>query len=81
MSLFNSLLEEISNRLKKNEFNKEEIINDINKITGLNLDINNIKIKENKLFFIVSPTIKTSIYLKKETLLKTISKYKITTIV
>lgn len=80
MSLFNTILEQLTKSLQGKELYKDEIVKGINTIIGINIKPDQIKIKENKIFINVSPTIKTVIYLKKQQILKALEKYKITTI-
>lgn len=81
MSLFQNILEQLSKKLQNTQFYKDEIVKDISEIIGINIKPDQIRIKDGNLFLMVSPTIKTVIYLKKTLILETLSKYKIKTIV
>ncbi len=81
MSLFNTILEQLTNSLQSRERYKENVITEINTIVGIVISPDQIKIRDNKIFFSVSPTIKTVIFLKKSQLLNALKKYKINTMV
>lgn len=81
MNLFNDLLEKISKRLQGNELYKLEIAKKITDIIGINIEPDQIEIKNNKLFLSISPTIKSLVFLKKDKILKELSLYKINSIV
>jgi hypothetical protein len=81
MNLFNSLLEELSKKIKGNELYKNDISLEIKNILGISINPDQISIKNGTLFINVSPTIRSAILLKKESLIKALSKYNIKTIV
>jgi len=81
MSLFHSILEELSKKLSKKESYKEDIARDITTCIGVTVSADQIRVKNGSLYLSVSPTIKTVLHLKKVSLLKQLQKYNITTIV
>lgn len=81
MSLFNNILDQITKSLQNKENYKEDIVKEINNIIGIKISSDQIRIKDNKIFFSVSPTIKTVIFLKKNQLITVLKKYKIESIV
>ena len=80
MSLFQSILEDISKHLRSVEGNKDDIARVISTIVGVVISPNQLQIKQNTLFISTSPTIKSAIRLKQTALLKELKQYKITTI-
>ncbi len=81
MSLFNNILDQITRSLQNKENYKEDVVREINNIIGIKISSDQVKIKDNKIFFSVSPTIKTVIFLKKNQLITVLKKYKIESIV
>ncbi len=81
MNLFNSILEELSKKIKGAEIYKEEVSLVISKLLNININSDQISIKKGVLFLNVSPTIKSALLLKKEVLIKELSKFNIKTIV
>lgn len=80
MSLFSSILDELSKKLQKGEQYKKEISKDIEEIIGATVLPDQIIIKNKTLFISVSPTIKTVILLKKQKLLEQLKQYNIKSI-
>lgn len=80
MSLFSSILDELSKKLQKGEQYKKEISKDIEEIIGITVLPDQIIIKNKTLFISVSPTIKTVILLKKQKLLEQLKQYNIKSI-
>jgi hypothetical protein len=81
MNLFNSILEELSKKIKGAEIYKEEVSLVISRLLNININPDQIAIKNGTLFLNVSPTIKSALLLKKEMLIKELSKFNIKTIV
>lgn len=81
MSLFKDLLGDITKRLYGQELKKEAIAQEITSIIGVSIKPDQIKIKEKTIFFSLSPTIKSKIYLKKTNLIELLKKYDIDIIV
>ena len=81
MNLFNSILEELSKKIKGAEIYKEEVSLVISRLLNININPDQISIKNGTLFLNVSPTIKSALLLKKEVLIKELSKFNIKTIV
>ncbi len=80
MSLFHNILQQLSEKLQGSELFKENIAKDISEIIGITINTDQFKIKDGKILFLVSPTIKTVVNLKKSIILNKLYKYKITTI-
>lgn len=80
MSLFASILETITNRLKTVEYSKQEIATIISESIGVTVTPDQIKVQNQKLFLLTSPTIKTTLLIKKEKLLLALKSYNITSI-
>lgn len=80
MSLFHTILEDITKRLRSVEGNKDDIANVVSTILGVPISANQLQIKQNTLFISTSPTIKSAIRLKQTALLRELQIYKITTI-
>lgn len=80
MSLFHTILEDITKRLRSVEGNKDDIANVVSTILGVPVSANQLQIKQNTLFISTSPTIKSAIRLKQTALLRELQIYKITTI-
>ncbi len=68
MSLFNKVLQEITNKLFEGEEKRQTIINEIKKETGIPLSPGEIKTSKKGLFFSVSPTKKAALLMKKESI-------------
>ncbi len=81
MNLFNSILEELSKKIEGAEIYKEEVSLVISRLLNININPDQISIKNGVLFLNVSPTIKSALLLKKEVLIKELSKFNIKTIV
>ncbi len=75
MSLFQSLLEELSKKIKGTELHKNSISKDISEVLSIVILPDQLKIKNGEIFINVSPTIKTVIKLKKGALLTVVGKY------
>ena len=80
MSLFHTILEDITKQLRSVEGNKDDIANVVSTILGVPVSANQLQIKQNTLFISTSPTIKSAIRLKQTALLRELQIYKITTI-
>lgn len=80
MSLFNNILLDISKKLRSKELYKEDISHILSLEIGTTISKDDIQIKNGVLFVNTSPTIKSTILLKKQKLLKALENYKIYTI-
>lgn len=80
MSLFHTILEDITKRLRSVEGNKDDIAKVVSTVLGIAISANQLQIKQNTLFISTSPTIKSAIRLKQTALLRELQVYKITTI-
>lgn len=80
MSLFQSILGDITKRLSGIEGNKEAIAQVVSTVVGIPITPNQLHIKNNTLFIVVSPTIKSAIRFKQTALLSALQRYNITTI-
>lgn len=69
MSLFQSVLKSISDKLEKNSSKKELIASEISKIIKTSIDKNSINLKNGILKINTNPTIKTAILFKKENII------------
>jgi len=70
MSLFQSVLKSISEKIKEKSSFKETVVIEINNVIKANIKTDQIKIKDGKIFINTHPTIKSVIFLKKEEILK-----------
>lgn len=80
MSLFGEILGELTNSLKKKASFKEDIASTLSKELNTKINSDQLIIKNGSLFINSSPTIKASILLKKERLLKSLSNFGIKSI-
>lgn len=80
MSLFHNLLSELSKKIQGNEFFKDNIAKDISGVLGIDISPDQIKINKGEIFLNISPTLKTLVNLKKESLIISLKKYNITNI-
>lgn len=80
MSLFHSILTQLSHRIQKGSDRKTEIAKIISDILMVPISQDMLSIKETTLFIRISPTIKTAVKLKKQILQEQLQKYNITTI-
>ncbi len=69
MSLFNSLLSKIEERLNGNQKTLDEVSSTISSIVKVSIPSNKLIIKNGTLFCNSSPTIKTELLIKKEKIL------------
>lgn len=81
MSLFSSILSELSKKIQGAELFKNDIAQIVSDTVGVSITKDQLEIKEGKLFISVSPTIKTKILFKKDNLLQRLQQYKIKAIV
>lgn len=77
MSLFSSIINQIVNKLNTNEFKKEEIIKELTSIINIQIKQDEIEIKNSIIFLNISPTIKTSVLLKKGFIIKHLERFNI----
>lgn len=70
MSLFQSVLRSISEKIKEKSSFKETVVIEISNVIKANIKTDQIKIKDGKIFINTHPTIKSVIFLKKEEILK-----------
>jgi len=78
-----SYLEKISKNIHSVELNNKQIVDILEKNTGIKIDDNNIEIKDYTIFIKVSPMVKNKIFIFKERILDEINnstKTKITNI-
>lgn len=80
MSLFSSILEELTKKLHSGEQSKKEISETVSEVIGISISPDQISVKNGALFLSISPTIKTVVLLRKQKLLEVLQKYNITTI-
>mgnify|MGYP001601376951 CR=1 FL=1 len=80
MSLFQNILGDISKKLQKSQFSKEVIVITVSKTIGFNISTDDIYIKNQTIYFNVSPTIKSIITLKQNLLLKELESFSIKSI-
>ena len=80
MSLFQNILGDISKKLQKSQFSKEVIVITVSKTIGFNISTDDIYIKNQTIYFNVSPTIKSIITLKQNLLLKELESFNIKSI-
>lgn len=80
MSLFSSILEELTKKLYSGEQSKKEVSEIVSTIVGITISPDQITIKNGTLFLSISPTIKTVVLLRKQKLLEGLQRYSITTI-
>ncbi len=80
MSLFHKILSGISEKINSFQSIKQDIALDISDIVGVSIKENQFQIKNNKVFFLVSPTIKSVIYLKQDKILEKLKRFNITSI-
>ena len=77
MTLFSSIINDLISKIGDGEKNKELISKEISDIININILTDQIKIKNNTIILNVSPTIKTSIILKKKLILNSLKKFNI----
>ena len=80
MSLFSSILEELTKKLSTGEQYKKEIAETVSSIVGFTFLPDHMIIKNGVLFINASPTVKTAILLRKQKILENVRKYNIKTI-
>lgn len=80
MTLFSSILEELSRKLQGGEQYKKEISETISVVIGVIITPDQINIKNKTVLLSVSPTIKTVVLLKKQKIIDQLQKYNIISI-
>lgn len=80
MSLFSSILNELTKSLQGGQLYKEDIAKCISNSIGINITSDQIQIKEKKIFLKVSPTIKTIVRLKQKSLIEALKSFDIKSI-
>jgi hypothetical protein len=77
MSLFQTILGDITKKLSRIEGGKDEIARIVTTIVGVSISANQLHIKNGTLFISVSPTVKSAIRFKQTALLSELKSYNI----
>jgi hypothetical protein len=75
MSLFQNILSEVSRRLQGIEGNTKEVAHIASGVVGVQIAPDQVRVKHTTVVFLVSPTVRAAIMLKKTTLLEQLKKY------
>lgn len=77
MNLFQKTLEQLSNKILGAANYKKDVADEISKLLGVKILEDQITIKEKTIYIKVSPTIKTALILKKNSILDFLKKHNI----
>jgi hypothetical protein len=80
MSLFSSILSELTKSIQGGQLYKEDIAKCISNSIGISITPDQIQIKEKNIFLKVSPTIKTIVRLKQKSLIEALKSFDIKSI-
>jgi uncharacterized membrane protein YccF (DUF307 family) len=81
MSLFNTILTEITNKLNGVASYKDDVAQVVGRIIGIPISTDQLSIKGTTLYISLSPTAKSVVRIKQVALQQALKQYKITTIV